>query len=106
VLTKPSVFRIDGRLMAGWSAGDKRVLSHAGHRLSQELKGNLSSRCTHIKNHGGVKKSLRLLTRDLSHFRFAARYHESINHNNVVPYPDLNLKTLNTVQRFTMEHDY
>jgi RNA-directed DNA polymerase len=71
--------------MAGWSAGDKRVLSHAGHRLSQELKGKLSSRCTHVKNHGGVKKSLRLLTRDLSHFRFAARfdvaqYYESINH--------------------------
>jgi RNA-directed DNA polymerase len=52
----------------------------------QELKGKFSSRCTHIKNHGGVKKSFRLLTRDLSHFRFATRfdvaqYYESINHN-------------------------
>jgi hypothetical protein len=64
MLTQPAVFNLDGRFMARWwSADDKRVISQAKETLSDELKGNLSAYCTHVKGHGGVKKSLRLLTR-------------------------------------------
>jgi hypothetical protein len=71
--------------MARWSAGDKRVISQAKETLSDELKGKLSAYCTHVKGHGGVKKSLRLLTRVIPEFRYAARfdvarYYESIDH--------------------------
>ena len=71
--------------MARWSAGDKRIISQAKETLSGELKGNLSAYCTHVKGHGGVKKSLRLLTRVIPEFRYAARfdvarYYESIDH--------------------------
>jgi hypothetical protein len=83
MLTEPAVFNLDGRFMARWSAGDKCVLSQAKETLSGELKGKLSAYCTHIKHHGGVKKSLRLLTRVIPGFRYAARfdvarYYESI----------------------------
>ncbi len=71
--------------MARWSADDKRVISQAKETLSDELKGKLSAYCTHVKGHGGVKKSLRLLTRVIPEFRYAARfdvarYYESIDH--------------------------
>ena len=71
--------------MARWSADDKRVISQAKETLSGELKGKLSTYCTHVKHHGGVKKSLRLLTRVIPGFRYAARfdiarYYESIDH--------------------------
>jgi len=71
--------------MARWGAFDKRVLSEASKTLSDELKGKISARCTHVKGHGGVKKALRLLTRDVAHFSFAARfdvarYYDSIDH--------------------------
>ena len=85
-LSQPAVFNLDGRFMARWLAGDKRVLSQAHETLSGELKGKFSARCTHVKGHGGVKKSLRLLTRVIPGFRYAARfdvarYYESIDHN-------------------------
>ena len=68
--------------MARWSADDKRVLSQAQETLS----GELSAYCTHVKHHGGVKKSLRLLTRVIPEFRYVARfdvarYYESIDHD-------------------------
>jgi len=71
--------------MARWSAGDKRVISQAKETLSDELKGKLSAYCTHVKGYGDVKKSLRLLTRVIPEFRYAARfdvarYYESIDH--------------------------
>jgi len=71
--------------MARWSADDKRVISQAKETLPSELKGKLSAYCTHVKHHGGVKKSLRLLTRVIPEFRYAARfdvarYYESIDH--------------------------
>jgi len=85
LLTQPATFNLDGRSMARWSADDKRVISEAKETLSGELKGKLSARCTHVKGHGGVKKSLRLLTRVIPGFRYAARfavarYYESIDH--------------------------
>jgi hypothetical protein len=71
--------------MARWSAYDKRVISQARETLSGELKGKLSAYCTHVKGHGGVNKSLRLLTRVIPKFRYVARfdverYSESIDH--------------------------
>jgi hypothetical protein len=57
MLTEPAVFNLDGRFMARWSAGDKCVLSQTKETLSSELKGKLSAYCTHVKGHGGVKKS-------------------------------------------------
>ena len=85
MLIQPAVFNIDGRFMARWSADVKRILSQAKETLSGELKGKLSAYCTHVKHHGGVKKSLRLLTRVIPEFRYAARfdvarYYESIDH--------------------------
>jgi len=82
MLTQPATFNIDGRFMARWSADDKRVLSQAQETLS----GELSAYCTHVKHHGGVKKSLRLLTRVIPEFRYVARfdvarYYESIDHD-------------------------
>jgi hypothetical protein len=41
--------------MAGWSAGDKRVLSHAGHRLSQEFKGKLALAALTLKTMVALK---------------------------------------------------
>ena len=63
MLTQPATFNIDGRFMARWSADDKRVLSQAKETLSGELKGKHSTYCSHVNHHGGVNKSLRLLTR-------------------------------------------
>ena len=68
MLTQPATFNIDGRFMARWSADDKRVISQAKETLSGELKGKLSAYCTHVKHHGDVKKSLRLLTRVIPDF--------------------------------------
>jgi hypothetical protein len=68
MLIQPAVFNIDGRFMARWSAGDKRVISQAKETLSGELQGKLSAYCTHVKHHGDVKKSLRLLTRVIPDF--------------------------------------
>ncbi|HIG64644.1 MAG TPA: RNA-directed DNA polymerase, partial [Methyloprofundus sp.] len=85
LLTQPATFNLDGRFMARWSADDKCVISQAKETISGELKGKLSAYCTHVKGHGGVKKSLRLLTRVIPEFRYAARfdvarYYESIDH--------------------------
>ena len=85
MLTQPATFKLDERFMARWSADDKRVISQAKETISGELKGKLSAYCTHVKGHGGVKKSLRLLTRVIPGFRYAARfdvarYYESIDH--------------------------
>jgi hypothetical protein len=60
--------------MACWSADDKRVLSQARGTLSGEPNGKLSAYCTHVKGHGGVKKSLRLLTRVIPEFFYATRF--------------------------------
>jgi len=46
-----------------------------------ELKGKLSAYCTHIKGHGGVKKSLRLLTRVIPEFRYMAALLDRITHH-------------------------
>jgi RNA-directed DNA polymerase len=86
MLTQPAIFNLGGRFMARWSADDKRVISQAKETLSGELKGQLSAYCTHVKDHGGVKKSLRLLARVIPGFRYAARfdvarYYESIEHD-------------------------
>jgi len=96
LLTQPATFKLDGRFMARWSADDKRVISQAKETISGELKGKLSAYCTHVKGHGGVKKSLRLLTRVIPGFRYAARfdvarYYESIDH-------DVLLSQLKTMQ--------
>jgi len=85
-LSPPTTYDIDGRFMARWSDDDKVVISQVQQQLSAELKGKLSSYCTHVKGHGGVKKSLRLLTRVIPKFRYAARfdvasYYDSIDHS-------------------------
>ena len=89
--------------MARWSAGDKRVISQAKETLSGELTGKLSTYCTHVKHHGGVKKSLRLLTWVIPEFRYAARfdvarYYESIDH-------DVLLSQLEKMQVSQHSHD-
>ena len=71
--------------MACWSTDDKRVLSQARGTLSGEPNGKLSAQCTHVKGHGGVKKSLPLLTRVIPEFCYATRFdvarqYESIDH--------------------------
>ncbi len=85
-LNQPAIFNLDERFMARWSADGKRVLSQTGKALPDELKGKLSTHCTHVKGHGGVKKSLRLLHRVIPEFRYAARfdvarYYESIDYD-------------------------
>jgi hypothetical protein len=62
-LTQPVIFELDGRWMARWSDCYKRIISQARKQLQGELKGKLSKRCIHVKSHGGVKKSIRLLVR-------------------------------------------
>ena len=85
-LTQPAIFELDGRWMARWSDCDKKILSQARKQLQGELKGKLSKRCTHVKSHGGVKKSIRLLVRAIPEFSYAARfdvarYYDSIDHD-------------------------
>nr|HIL74674.1 hypothetical protein [Rhodospirillales bacterium] len=72
--------------MARWLADDKRILLQARDTLSGELKGKFSARCTHANGRAGIKKSLRLLTRVIPEFRYAARfdvarYYNSIGHD-------------------------
>jgi len=79
MLTQPATFNLEGRFMARWSADDKRVISQAKETISGELKGKLSAYCTHVKGHGGVKKSLRLLTRVLPEFRYRRLYEQGVS---------------------------
>ena len=85
MLKQPAVFSHDGRFMARWCDEDKLTLARAQATLSAELKTKLSPYCTHVKHHGGVKRSLRLLMRVLPAFCYVARfdvarYYESIDH--------------------------
>ena len=85
MLTQPAVFSLDGRFMARWCEEDKRTLACAQSALAAELRTKLSPYCTHLKHHGGVKRSLRLLMRVLPEFCYVARfdvarYYESIDH--------------------------
>jgi hypothetical protein len=77
-LTQPAIFELDGRWMARWSDCYKRILSQARKQLQGELKGKLSKRCTHVKSHGGVKKSIRLLVLAIPEFSYAARFSEAL----------------------------
>ena len=65
MLNQPAVFSHDGRFMASWCDENKLTLARAQATLSAELKSKLSPYCTHVKHHGGVKRSLRLLMRVL-----------------------------------------
>ena len=76
----------DGRIFANWSKGSRTLFYSAFCELRSRLLKRLTPHCTHVKNRGGVKGTVRWLSRRLDNFSFAARfdiasYYNSINHS-------------------------
>ncbi len=76
----------DGHYFVRWSVDSRRILCAVKSRLDAHLKTYLSRRCAHIKNHGGVKGSVRYAQALSKSYRYVARfdiraYYESINHD-------------------------
>ena len=75
----------NGHKFVRWSPDTFGLLKHVKIALSRQLKPHLSSRCSHIKDHGGVKPSVRYCQRLGNHFGFVARfdvrsYYSSMDH--------------------------
>ena len=73
------------RWYASWSPARRGRLRRTQVALQGELAGRLHHCCAHLKGHGGVKGTLRRLTRCAPAFRFVARfdvarYYESMVH--------------------------
>ena len=73
------------RWYASWSPASRVRLRRTRVALQGELAGRLHRCCAHLKGHGGVKGTLRQLTRCAPAFRFVARfdvarYYESMVH--------------------------
>ena len=73
------------RRYASWSPASRVRLRRTRDNLQRELAGRLYRCCAHLKGHGGVKGTIRRLTRCAPAFRFVARfdvarYYESIVH--------------------------
>ena len=70
---------------ASWSPASRARLRRTRDTLQRELAGRLHRCCAHLKGHGGVKGTIRRLTRCAPAFRFVARfdvarYYESMVH--------------------------
>ena len=73
----------DGSTIELWSARDSLVLKALSLVLSKHL--NVSTRCTHLKGHGGSKAAVRAVANALSEYRFVFRtdvksFYASIDH--------------------------
>ena len=77
------IIKPDGSEIDLWAARDALVLKALSIVLGQVLP--VSSRCTHVKNHGGAKAAVRQVQARLSGNRFVLRtdvksYYDSIDH--------------------------
>ena len=75
----------DGHKYVRWSPDSSRLLKYIKTVLSDQLKPYLSRRCSHIKNHVGVKLSVCYSQRLCNHFGYVARfdvksYYRSMDH--------------------------
>ena len=73
------------RRYASWSPASRVRLRRTRIALQRELAGRLHRCCAHLKGHGGVKGTIRRLTRCAPAFHFVARfdvarYYESMVH--------------------------
>ena len=71
--------------MASFSPASRDHLKALKHRLNAVLSSKLLSSCTHIKNHGGVKASIKAVHKLMAHAKYVARfdiyqYYRNINH--------------------------
>ncbi len=77
------VTKANGDTLHLWSARDALVLKCLALLLARYLP--LSSHCTHVKGHGGLKATVADVQRHLTHYRFVLRtdvkdYYENIDH--------------------------
>ena len=62
------------RWYASWSPASRVRLRRTRDNLQRELAGRLHRCCAHLKGHGGVKGTIRQLTRCAPAFPFVARF--------------------------------
>ncbi len=80
-----SIWYKDDYKIASWSPASRDHLHALKHRLNGVLLHKLSRRCTHIKNHGGVKASIKAVNQLMPYAKYVARfdiyqYYRNINH--------------------------
>ena len=80
-----SIWYQAGRKVASWSPASRDHLHALKHRLNGVLLHKLSRHCTHIKNHGGVKASIKAVQKLMPYAKYVARfdiyqYYRNINH--------------------------
>jgi len=78
-----SIVKSNGQRIHCWSSQDALVLKLISYLLQDELV--LSSRCTHIKGHGGLKQCVVGVQRQLPQYQFVCKtdvkhFYESIDH--------------------------
>ena len=79
----------DGHIFANWDKESRTVIYGIFIRLRTIVQSLLTPHCTHVKNRGGVKGSVRWLYRILGKFKFVGRfdiasYYNSINHRQLL----------------------
>jgi RNA-directed DNA polymerase len=62
------IIKRDGKIIQLWGSQDVLVMKLIANRLSASLP--LSSRCTHIKGHGGLKQTIVKVQSNLSDYQF------------------------------------
>ena len=80
-----TIWTKDGHKMASWSPASRAYLHALKLRLNQGLSFKLSRHCTHIKNHGGVKASIKDVQKLMPYAKYVAlfdiyQYYRNINH--------------------------
>jgi len=78
-----------GHTFAIWAKESRTLFHNAFCEFRQRLLKRLTSRCTHVKNRGGVKGTVRWLSSRLKDYKFVARfdiasYYNSINHSQLL----------------------
>lgn len=63
-------YQIDGIVLDSWHTQDAILLKAMALQLQQPLQLKISSHCTHVKGHGGVKKTLEVVREALPLYRF------------------------------------
>ena len=78
-----------GHTFAIWAKESRTLFHNAFCEFRQRLLKRLTSRCTHVKNRGGVKGAVRWLSSRLKDYKFVARfdiasYYNSIDHSQLL----------------------
>jgi RNA-directed DNA polymerase len=79
-------YHINGEWISCWSSKDALVLKAMAIVLTEQLEPHLSSRCFHIKDHGGLKAAVTDVKSHFNEFPFFLRsdvksYYASMDHN-------------------------